>query len=138
MLHACYDNQPMARRAARVPWQSPHVLDCACFGCCATHLEQCGCWIGGIDDDLHYLCYRNFGKFGPSVSALADGSQNWLVRSASEVEQNIVSVERVLGYGSLPSEAAEDVPEKKPPKEWPQQGAIEFEYGIIDFTLRLG
>jgi len=65
-------------------------------------------------------------------------SQNWLVRSASEVEQNIVSVERVLGYGSLPSEAAEDVPEKKPPKEWPQQGAIEFEYGIIDFTLRLG
>lgn len=53
--------------------------------------------------------------------------KNWLVRSASEVEQNIVSVERVLGYGELPSEAAEDVPEKKPPKEWPQKGDIEFE-----------
>lgn len=55
------------------------------------------------------------------------GSLNWLVRSASEVEQNIVSVERVLGYAELPPEAAEDVPDKKPPIEWPQQGSIEFE-----------
>ncbi len=49
------------------------------------------------------------------------------MRSASEVEQNIVSVERILGYAGLPAEAAEDVPDKKPPTEWPQQGEIEFE-----------
>jgi len=55
------------------------------------------------------------------------GSLNWLVRSASEVEQNIVSVERVLGYGGLPSEAADEIPEKKPVNEWPQQGSITFE-----------
>lgn len=55
------------------------------------------------------------------------GSLNWLVRSASEVEQNIVSVERVLGYASLPSEAAADVPDKQPPKTWPEHGSIEFD-----------
>lgn len=55
------------------------------------------------------------------------GALNWLVRSASEVEQNIVSVERILGYSSLPSEAADDVPDKKPPKTWPENGTIEFE-----------
>ena len=55
------------------------------------------------------------------------GTLNWLVRSASEVEQNIVSVERVLGYASLPSEAADDIPETKPAKTWPEQGSIEFE-----------
>ena len=49
------------------------------------------------------------------------------MRSASEVEQNIVSVERVIGYAGLQPEAAEDVPDKEPPTEWPQQGAIEFE-----------
>jgi hypothetical protein len=49
------------------------------------------------------------------------------VRSASEVEQNIVSVERVLGYAELPSEAAAEIPDKKPAKTWPEEGSIEFE-----------
>ncbi|ORX35410.1 putative metal resistance protein ycf1 [Kockovaella imperatae] len=57
---------------------------------------------------------------------------NWLVRTASEVEQNIVSVERVLGYASLPSEAADDVPDHRPPKTWPQKGGIEFN----DYSLK--
>lgn len=55
------------------------------------------------------------------------GSLNWLVRSASEVEQNIVSVERILNYSELPGEAAAEVPENKPPRSWPQNGTIEFE-----------
>lgn len=55
------------------------------------------------------------------------GSLNWLVRSASEVEQNIVSVERILNYADLPSEAATEVPERKPPQTWPESGTIEFE-----------
>ncbi|BEJ18143.1 hypothetical protein CspHIS471_0704200 [Cutaneotrichosporon sp. HIS471] len=55
------------------------------------------------------------------------GSLNWLVRTASEVEQNIVSVERVLGYANLVSEAAEEVPETKPAASWPERGDIEFD-----------
>ena len=50
---------------------------------------------------------------------------NWVVRSASEVEQNIVSVERVLNYSDTEPEAAYNV-EEKPPADWPTQGKIEF------------
>ncbi|RXK42573.1 metal resistance protein ycf1 [Tremella mesenterica] len=55
------------------------------------------------------------------------GVLNWLVRSASEVEQNIVSVERVLSYADLPSEAPAEIPDKKPPASWPEHGSIEFD-----------
>ncbi|RPD60042.1 metal resistance protein YCF1 [Lentinus tigrinus ALCF2SS1-7] len=53
------------------------------------------------------------------------GSLNWLVRSASEVEQNIVSVERILHYIELPPEAPWEVPQNVP-EHWPTQGEVEF------------
>lgn len=55
------------------------------------------------------------------------GSLNWLVRTASECEQNIVSVERVLGYAALEEEAAAEIPLTKPPSSWPSEGNIEFD-----------
>ncbi|KAI0629229.1 metal resistance protein YCF1 [Trametes polyzona] len=53
------------------------------------------------------------------------GSLNWLVRSASEVEQNIVSVERILHYIELPPEAPWEVPGTVP-EDWPAKGEVEF------------
>ncbi|KAI0819664.1 metal resistance protein YCF1 [Trametes gibbosa] len=53
------------------------------------------------------------------------GSLNWLVRSASEVEQNIVSVERILHYIELPPEAPWEVPGTIP-EDWPAKGDVEF------------
>ena len=53
-------------------------------------------------------------------------SLNWIVRQTVEVETNIVSVERVLEYARLPSEAAEVVSKSKPKISWPAHGAIEF------------
>ncbi|BGP13132.1 hypothetical protein JCM10213v2_001051 [Rhodosporidiobolus nylandii] len=53
---------------------------------------------------------------------------NWIVRSATEVETNIVSVERVQEYIDLPSEAPLEVPEHKPDDSWPQNGALKFEH----------
>jgi ATP-binding cassette, subfamily C (CFTR/MRP), member 1 len=53
-------------------------------------------------------------------------SQNWLVRSASEVEQNIVSVERMLQYIELKPEAPYEVPETHPEGAWPTDGLVEF------------
>ncbi|WVF70658.1 hypothetical protein IAT40_005451 [Kwoniella sp. CBS 6097] len=67
-----------------------------------------------------------------SYTISVTGTLNWLVRSASEVEQNIVSVERVLGYANLPSEAADYIPDKQPPSTWPEQGSIEFD----NFSMR--
>ncbi|KAK0386338.1 hypothetical protein NLU13_6175 [Sarocladium strictum] len=54
------------------------------------------------------------------------GSLNWIVRQTVEVETNIVSVERVLEYASLPSEAPDVVPNHRPPVAWPADGEVEF------------
>jgi len=42
------------------------------------------------------------------------------------VEQNIVSVERMLQYIELEPEAPYEIPEAKPRSEWPSRGRIEF------------
>jgi hypothetical protein len=100
------------------------VLDRLDLGFCITGIQQRRRWTSRIDDDLHYLCHWCIGM---SLFTDRADDQNWLVRSASEVEQNIVSVERVLGYADLSSEAAAFVPEKKPAQDWPHSGDITFE-----------
>jgi ATP-binding cassette subfamily C (CFTR/MRP) protein 1 len=67
---------------------------------------------------------------------------NWTVQLSVEVETNIVSVERVLEYAQLPSEADDIVHNNRPSKSWPEQGAVEFnDYSMryrpnLDFALR--
>lgn len=53
-------------------------------------------------------------------------SLNWIVRQTVEVETNIVSVERVLEYAALPSEAPEIIPNKRPAASWPAHGEVDF------------
>ncbi|KAK4235406.1 hypothetical protein C8A03DRAFT_17849 [Achaetomium macrosporum] len=53
-------------------------------------------------------------------------SLNWIVRQTVEVETNIVSVERVLEYVRLPSEAPEIIHRNRPPVSWPLRGEVEF------------
>ena len=53
-------------------------------------------------------------------------SLNWIVRQTVEVETNIVSVERVLEYAELPSEAPEVISKNKPKISWPATGAVQF------------
>lgn len=48
------------------------------------------------------------------------------MRSASEVETNIVSAERILHYIRLEPEAPEFKPENEPDEEWPTKGLVEF------------
>ncbi|RPB26840.1 putative ABC metal ion transporter [Terfezia boudieri ATCC MYA-4762] len=55
-------------------------------------------------------------------------SLNWIVRQSVEVETNIVSVERVLEYSALPSEAPEVIPDHRPPSSWPANGAVSFNH----------
>jgi ATP-binding cassette subfamily C (CFTR/MRP) protein 4 len=54
------------------------------------------------------------------------GTLQWAVRQSSEVENLMVSTERVLEYTSIPSEAAEET-EVNPPKDWPHQGELSVE-----------
>ncbi|KAJ5238947.1 Metal resistance protein YCF1 [Penicillium chermesinum] len=59
-------------------------------------------------------------------------SLNWIVRQTVEVETNIVSVERVLEYANLPSEAPEVIFKSRPTAGWPGQGAVSFK----DYSTR--
>lgn len=50
-----------------------------------------------------------------------------LIKSFSDLETHIVSVERCLEYTKIPSEKFAEVPENKPTGDWPSKGAIKFE-----------
>ena len=57
---------------------------------------------------------------------------NRLVRMATELETQLVSVERVLQYVDLQVEAPPVILATMPPSDWPQRGAIEMK----DLKLR--
>jgi hypothetical protein len=59
-------------------------------------------------------------------------SLNWIVRQTVEVETNIVSVERVLEYANLPSEAPDVMFKSRPSIGWPAHGQITFK----DYSTR--
>ena len=53
-------------------------------------------------------------------------SLNLLVRASSDVETNIVSVERINEYAELQSEAPWEIAGTRPPPYWPISGNIEY------------
>ncbi|XP_048800530.1 ATP-binding cassette sub-family C member 2 [Lagopus muta] len=67
------------------------------------------------------------GIVGLSVSSALNVTQtlNWLVRMTSELETNIVAVERVHEYMKVKREAPW-VTDKRPPHGWPSRGEIQF------------
>ncbi|XP_042718857.1 ATP-binding cassette sub-family C member 2 [Lagopus leucura] len=67
------------------------------------------------------------GIVGLSVSSALNVTQtlNWLVRVTSELETNIVAVERVHEYMKVKREAPW-VTDKRPPHGWPSRGEIQF------------
>ncbi|XP_034717200.1 canalicular multispecific organic anion transporter 2 isoform X1 [Etheostoma cragini] len=59
-------------------------------------------------------------------------SLNWMVRMTSDLESNIVAVERVKEYAETKTEAPWEVEDKKPPPEWPMEGNVDFH----DYSVR--
>ncbi|KAM9715835.1 ATP-binding cassette sub-family C member 3 isoform 2-T2 [Menidia menidia] len=76
----------------------------------------------------------NPGLVGLSVSYALQVtmSLNWMVRMTSDLENNIVAVERVKEYSETKTEAPWEVEDKKPPAEWPMEGNVEFS----DYSVR--
>jgi ABC-type multidrug transport system fused ATPase/permease subunit len=74
------------------------------------------------------------GLVGLSVSYALSVTQtlNWLVRMASEVETNIVAVERLKEYSDTAKEAEWNLEDTKPKENWPSEGRIEFK----DYSCR--
>lgn len=68
------------------------------------------------------------GLVGLSISYALNVTQtlNWLVRMTSELETNIVAVERVSEYSELENEA-QWVTDTRPQQDWPDEGKLQFE-----------
>ncbi|XP_054698309.1 multidrug resistance-associated protein 1 isoform X2 [Grus americana] len=67
---------------------------------------------------------------------------NWLVRMSSELETNIVAVERVKEYAEMEKEAEWSIEQTAPASTWPEEGKVEFRgYGLryredLDLVLK--
>ncbi|XP_053196098.1 multidrug resistance-associated protein 1-like isoform X2 [Scomber japonicus] len=95
------------------------------------------------------LAVRSRDQLSPGIVGLAvthslqvTGILSWIVRSWTDVENNIVSVERVKEYAETPKEAAWTLPAGLLPPDWPTTGTIQFEdYGLqyrkgLDWALK--
>uniref|UniRef100_A0A8R1XX01 ABC-type glutathione-S-conjugate transporter n=2 Tax=Onchocerca volvulus TaxID=6282 RepID=A0A8R1XX01_ONCVO len=84
---------------------------------------------------LFSVLYRESGSVtaglvGLSVAYALSITQtlNWAVRTASELETNVVAVERLREYTDLPTEGlANENLAHMPPRDWPSKGEIVFE-----------
>ena len=54
-------------------------------------------------------------------------SLSYLVTMVSEVETNMVGVERIKEYQEITEEAPLNMPQQDPPPEWPQYGVVKFD-----------
>uniref|UniRef100_A0AAY4E5D3 Uncharacterized protein n=1 Tax=Denticeps clupeoides TaxID=299321 RepID=A0AAY4E5D3_9TELE len=78
------------------------------------------------------------GLVGLSISYALNVTQtlNWLVRMTSELETNIVAVERVSEYCEIENEAPW-VMEKRPPQGWPDAGRLRFDQYKVRYRPEL-
>uniref|UniRef100_A0A8C3NY64 Canalicular multispecific organic anion transporter 2 n=2 Tax=Cyanoderma ruficeps TaxID=181631 RepID=A0A8C3NY64_9PASS len=76
----------------------------------------------------------NAGLVGLSVSYALQVtlSLNWMVRMTSELETNIVAVERIKEYSETETEAPWIIEDKRPPENWPSKGELEF----VNYSVR--
>uniref|UniRef100_A0A8C0F0Q6 MRP3 protein n=1 Tax=Bubo bubo TaxID=30461 RepID=A0A8C0F0Q6_BUBBB len=76
----------------------------------------------------------NAGLVGLSVSYALQVtlSLNWMVRMTSELETNIVAVERIKEYSETETEAPWVIEGKSPPADWPSRGELEF----VNYSVR--
>ncbi|XP_074185531.1 ATP-binding cassette sub-family C member 4 isoform X2 [Rhinolophus sinicus] len=78
----------------------------------------------------------NAGQVGLALSYALTlmGMFQWCVRQSAEVENMMISVERVMEYTDLEKEAPWEYP-KRPPPAWPHEGVIVFDN--VNFTYSL-
>ncbi|XP_014733665.1 PREDICTED: canalicular multispecific organic anion transporter 2 [Sturnus vulgaris] len=76
----------------------------------------------------------NAGLVGLSVSYALQVtlSLNWMIRMTSELETNIVAVERIKEYSETETEAPWIIEDKRPPENWPSKGELEF----VNYSVR--
>lgn len=111
---------------------------------------QCARWVGFRLDQMSalivtvvaFFCVGLRGDSGLeagvvglilSYSIQLLGLVQWCIRQSSELENLMVSIERIMEYTQLPSEAPE-ITDTRPPDNWPSKGAIEIENLSLTYT----
>ena len=64
-------------------------------------------------------------------------SLNWVIRMVTDMETQIVSVERIQEYTELPSEAPAHIPETQPSETWPSKGDISINEIVMRYRPEL-
>jgi ABC-type multidrug transport system fused ATPase/permease subunit len=69
------------------------------------------------------------GMVGLSVTYALDvtGTLNWAIRTFTQMESNMVAVERLEEYATLKTERPDIIESERPPADWPRHGALEFD-----------
>ncbi|XP_055853123.1 probable multidrug resistance-associated protein lethal(2)03659 [Episyrphus balteatus] len=73
---------------------------------------------------------ENGGNVGLAITQAIGmtGMVQWGMRQSAELENTMTAVERVVEYDTIePEGALESAPEKKPRKEWPEDGKVVFD-----------
>lgn len=77
----------------------------------------------------------NAGMAGLSIVYALQMTQllSWMVRTYTQAETDLVSVERVLTYSEIAQEAPPEIPSNRPDPQWPSGGAIEFRNVVLRY-----
>uniref|UniRef100_A0AAQ5XXH7 ABC-type glutathione-S-conjugate transporter n=1 Tax=Amphiprion ocellaris TaxID=80972 RepID=A0AAQ5XXH7_AMPOC len=113
----------------------PRLNHCFIHRWLAVNLEFVG---NGVVLAAAILSVMGKSTLSPGIVGLAvshslqvTGILSWIVRSWTDVENNIVSVERVNEYADTAKEASWCIEGSSLPQAWPQKGTIEFQdYGL--------
>ena len=92
-----------------------------------TMIVMCACLVAVLEQPRHGGNEHFAGIAGLSISFALSVTQtlNWTVRMASDLEANMVAVERVQQYSQITSEATRNALSDKT-TNWPTEGHIEF------------
>jgi ATP-binding cassette subfamily C (CFTR/MRP) protein 1 len=96
---------------------------------CGTMIVCVACFVAIMQHDVRGGDEQFAGLAGLSISFALSVTQalNWTVRMASDVEANMVAVERITQYFEIPSEAPRlTLEDEDLPSNWPAEGRIEF------------
>ena len=72
-----------------------------------------------------------------SYALTLSSAQVFLTRFYSNLENYIISVERIMQFMHLPEEPPAVIPDKRPPPSWPSEGRIDLDNLRVSQPVRL-
>jgi ATP-binding cassette subfamily C (CFTR/MRP) protein 1 len=78
-------------------------------------------------DEQNWAAFAGMAGLSISLALNVTQSLNWTVRMASDMESQMVSVERVDKYARMEQERPHYLPQDPPPSAWPKEGLVDMQ-----------